>query len=102
MLKEQTAQNLNLSFDFKLLNFEWRKPEVEIRGMIRHVEYSEEFFEWFMEDIIYFLDKNDIKKRWDIVEIQLSGLKNLGLNENELKSFRQQLKTVFSWNMKEV
>ena len=101
MLKEQSAQKLNLSFDFELLNFEWRKPEVNIKGMLREVKYSSEFFDWFMEDLIYFLDQNDIKKRWDIVEIKLFGIDNLGLNDSELISFRKELKTVVSWDMKE-
>ena len=101
MLKDKSSEKLNLSFDFQLLNFEWRKPEVKIKGMIREIKYSTEFFEWFMEDLIYFLDRNGIKTRWDIVEIILFGIDNLGLNEQELSSFRKELKTVISWNMKE-
>ena len=102
MLKEQSAIKLNLSFDFELLKFEWRKPEVNIKGMLRDVKYSEEYFDWFMEDLIYFLEENSIKKRWDIVEIILSGVSNLGLTDEELVLFRKQLTTVVSWDMKEV
>ena len=101
MLKESTAKKLGLSFDFELLNFEWRIPEVKIKGIIRYIKYSPDFFDWFMEDLIYFLDKNDIKKRWDILEIKLFGVDNLGLNEKELISFRKELKTIVSWDMKE-
>ena len=102
MLKELSAVKLNLSFEFELLSFEWRKPRVNIKGMLREIKYSEEYFDWFMEDIIYFLEKNDIKKRWDIAEIQISGLENLNLTKEELALFRKQLSTIMVWDMKEI
>ena len=102
MLKELSAVKLNLSFEFQLLSFEWRKPRVNIKGMLRDIKYSEEYFDWFMEDIIHFLEKNGIKKRWDIAEIQISGLDNLKLSKDELVLFRKQLTTIMIWDMKEV
>ncbi|WP_036463792.1 hypothetical protein [Mycoplasmopsis sturni] len=86
-LQTKTSKELDLSFDFEILNFENREFDIIIHKLLRNLEYSPKFFEWFMEDLIYFLEQNGYQKRWDIGTIYLSGVENLKLSEANKKEF---------------
>lgn len=87
------SQELNLSFDFEILDFQNREFQITIHGLLREIKYSERFFEWFMEDLIYFLEQNKYQKRWDIGTIYLSGLSNLNISKEDLKHLINLLTT---------
>ncbi|UUM19786.1 MULTISPECIES: hypothetical protein [unclassified Mycoplasma] len=83
----QSAAELNLSFDFEITDFQNRKFEITIHKMLRDLPFNDSFFEWFMEDLIYFFAKNKYQLRWDIETVYFTGIKNLNLSPQDEQKF---------------
>lgn len=81
-----SSKKLNLSFDFFVTKFGWRTVHVEIKGQLRKLENNEQIFQFFYEDLYYYLHKNQHLPKWDFDKIYLSGLDNLQLADETQKN----------------
>ncbi|MGZ9763060.1 hypothetical protein ACXYRK_01305 [Mycoplasma sp. AC1221] len=93
-----TSKELNLSFDFEILNHQNRILDIKINGLLRNLKYSDEYFDWFIEDLLFLLDKNRYQKRWDYGQINIFGVTNLNLKENETK-FVKLFKSITNFDL---
>ncbi|MGZ9755380.1 hypothetical protein ACXYRQ_02195 [Mycoplasma sp. 394] len=93
-----TSKELNLSFDFEILNHQNRILDIKINGLLRELKYSVEYFDWFIEDLLFLLDKNRYQKRWDYGQINIFGVTNLNLKENETK-FVKLFKSITNFDL---
>ena len=88
----QTSKQLKISFDFHVLNHEKRILDIELKGYIVKIKWNEKYFDWFMEELIFFLDKNKYQKRWDYGKIIIHNLESLKLTKEQLKEFKSNFK----------
>lgn len=95
----KTSKELNLSFNFKIKHYEFRVLDFEVNGVLRDIEYNESYFDWFMEDLVFFLEKNGFMKRWDFELMRVHNIKSLNLSEADEKNFINNFKSVTSWDM---
>ncbi|MCR8613290.1 MAG: hypothetical protein NC236_02305 [Mycoplasma sp.] len=97
---KKTSKELKLSFDFKILNYEERILDININGLLREIKENENLFDWFMEDLIFFLDSNRFQRRWDYKLIKLHNIISLD-NKNNILSTKiiNLLPSVTSWDM---
>ncbi|EFF41350.1 hypothetical protein [Mycoplasmopsis alligatoris] len=89
----KSSQDLDLSFTFMITNFENRVFYISLGKMLRDIKYTQQYNEWFMEDLLFFLEKNKYQLRFDLEKIVLSNWENLNLSESNLKEFQEFLKT---------
>ena len=102
MFKEKiNSKNLDLSFEFKITNLEYRVLYIDIIKVLRKLETEdmEKYFSWFMDDLIFFIEKNKIQKRWDFETILFKDLDKLNLSQFDKENFIKKLKTVTNWDM---
>ncbi|UUD36191.1 hypothetical protein NPA08_04550 [Mycoplasmopsis citelli] len=85
--QNKSSAELNLSFDFEITDFQNREFQITIHKLLRDLPYDDKFFEWFMEDLIYFITQNKYQLRWDIEKIYFSGIKNLNLSAEDEQKF---------------
>ncbi|AKA50030.1 hypothetical protein [Mycoplasmopsis gallinacea] len=90
-LQIKDAKELELSFDFQIKSFENRNFVIAVNGMLRDIQYSPSFNEWFIEDLIYFLEKNRYQLRWDVQIVLLENLESLKLSKEHLQSLKDFL-----------
>lgn len=103
MFKEKVnSKKLDLSFDFKITNLEYRALSIDIIKVLRKLDTKdmEKYFSWFMDDLIFFIEKNKVQKRWDFETILLNYLDKLELSKENEKLFINKLKTVTNWDVK--
>ena len=93
------SKELKLTFELEIISYEFRKIELQIKGILHETTYSANFVDWFMEDLITFLESSTIGKRWDIDHINIHGFENMKLNPQQALHFKQHLKDVTSWTM---
>lgn len=98
-LQTKNSKELNLSFDFIVKKHEYRILDIELNGALRQLEYSNRYFEWFIEDLLYFLDMNRYQKRWDYEAINIFNVQSLKLNEENLKNFLKYFLSVTNFNL---
>ncbi|VEU76286.1 hypothetical protein [Mycoplasmopsis columboralis] len=92
-LQKLSSEELKLSFDFEITRFENREFDITIHKLLRDIKYSDRFFEWFMEDLIFLLAQNKYQLRWDVATVYFSGVKNLDLSDSDYKEFTKLLTT---------
>ncbi|MGZ9413668.1 hypothetical protein [Mycoplasma sp. 480] len=95
----KTSKELDLSFDFQILNHENRILDIKVNGLLRDIQYNDNFFDWFIEDLLFLLDNNRYQKRWDYGQINILGIKNLNLNEKDYHSFIKLFKSVTNFDL---
>lgn len=98
-LQAITSQSLDLSFDLEIVEFQNRYMEIKINKVFRSIEYNNNYFWWFMEDLIFFLDKNKYQKRWDYEVIKILNLEVLKLSVEDLKDFKNKFKEVSNFDL---
>ncbi|MBN3534826.1 hypothetical protein [Mycoplasma procyoni] len=95
----KSSKELNLSFDFYIKNHFDRILEIEIKGVLRDLNFSDSYFDWFIEDLLFLLDQNRYQKRWDYGEIRIFGLKNLNLSQENLDKVKKIFKSVTNFDL---
>ncbi|QJB71487.1 hypothetical protein [Mycoplasma sp. 1654_15] len=98
-LQTKNSKELNLSFDFTVKKHEYRILDIELNGTLRNLEYSNRYFEWFIEDLLYFLDMNRYQKRWDYETINIFNVQSLKLKKEDLENFIGYFKSVTNFNL---
>lgn len=97
------SEELNISFNFVIKNYQNRILDIETANILQKANenenFNQSFFDWFMEDLIFFLDKNRYQKRWDYGLIRLYGIKNLKLNDEQRKRFGYLLNSVTNFDL---
>ncbi|WP_371246454.1 hypothetical protein ACA758_00305 [Mycoplasmopsis agassizii] len=95
-----SAKELNLSFDFQVHKFGWQSLWIEVKGPLRDLnELSEtKYFEFFYEDLYYYLHKNKHLPKWEFSKIYLSGIDSLKLTRDKLESFKNSWLTVSNFD----
>lgn len=94
-----SSEELGLSFNFEIINHIQRTLEIRLSGMLRTLTYNKDFFGWFMEDLIYLLDKNRYQKRWDYGVIKIFNISSLKLSPEEQKVFLEQFPSVTNFDL---
>ncbi len=103
MLKDLNSPiSLDLSFNFEVTKYENRILDIKLEGLLREIKYSSKIFDWFMEDLILYLDKNQFQRRWDYGLIRIHNIDSLGFTLDEKKDFIKKFKTITSWEMEAV
>lgn len=97
-LQKITSKELNLSFDFQVESYGYRILKIKLNGMLRKLDFNDKFFGWFMEDLIYFLDKNRYARRWDYEQIYIYNIDSLKLGKNQ-QSFENQFKSISNFDL---
>ncbi|UWD34194.1 hypothetical protein [Mesomycoplasma molare] len=98
-LQTKKSQELDLSFDLEILKHENRIIDIKIKGIIRNIKFNSNYFNWFIEDLLFLLDNNGYQKRWDYGQINIQGIKNLNLNEQEQELFIKECKTITNFDL---
>ncbi|APJ38350.1 hypothetical protein [Mycoplasmopsis pullorum] len=92
VIQTKTSQELGLSFDFNIVDFHNRHFTIKLGENLRKgLEFSEKYCEWFMEDLLDFLNANNYQLRWDVSRIKFEDLENLRLSIRELEEFKKFL-----------
>ncbi|MGZ9414048.1 hypothetical protein [Mycoplasma sp. 5370] len=99
IFQTKTSKELDLSFDFQILNHQNRILDIKINGLLREIKYNDSFFDWFIEDLLFLLDSNRYQKRWDYGQINIMGVKNLKLTKNDEDSFIKLFKSVTNFDL---
>ncbi|WBP84287.1 hypothetical protein [Mycoplasmopsis edwardii] len=93
------SKELELSFDLSILNHANRTIDIKINGLLRDIKYNASYFDWFIEDLLFLLDKNRYQKRWDYGQINIFGIDNLNLKTEEKANFLKQFKSITSFDL---
>lgn len=99
-IQKVNAKEADLSFDMAIVSLENRILTMDIKGLLRDIEYTENYFEWFIEDLIFFIEQNGIQKRWDFETISIKNISNLKLSSKDEKKFTDKFKTITNWDVK--
>lgn len=94
------AKKADLSFDISIVSLENRVLSIDIKGLLRDIKYGDQYFDWFIEDLIFFIEQNGIQKRWDFETIFIKNIRNLKLTSKDEKEFRDKFKTITNWEVK--
>lgn len=94
------AKKADLSFDISIVSLENRVLSIDIKGLLRDIKYGDQYFDWFIEDLIFFIEQNGIQKRWDFETIFIKNISNLKLTSKDEKEFRDKFKTITNWEVK--
>lgn len=94
------AKKADLSFDISIVSLENRVLSIDIKGLLRDIKYGDQYFDWFIEDLIFFIEQNGIQKRWDFEIIFIKNIRNLKLTSKDEKEFRDKFKTITNWEVK--
>ncbi|ADE19436.1 hypothetical protein [Mycoplasma crocodyli] len=86
-LQTKKSKELNLSFSFAILDYHNRHFTIELGTMLRDINYSEKYCEWFMEDLLFFLEMNGYQLRFDVSRIKFTGIENLRLSAEDKLEF---------------
>ncbi|WGI36737.1 hypothetical protein [Mesomycoplasma lagogenitalium] len=95
----KSSEELNLSFDFEILLHQERILDIKINKMLRNLKYDENYFNWFMEDLIFLLDENRYQRRWDYGTINIYNISNLNLSKENEKDFLNLFKSVTNFDL---
>ncbi len=100
MTKETNiAKSLDLTFDFHIKNRADRTLIVDLRGLLREIEFDHKHFTWFMEDLVYFMKKQKMQRRWEFSTIEVVNCKNLNTSKKTFEEFEKFIETVIQWTM---
>ncbi|CAT05074.1 Uncharacterised protein [Mesomycoplasma conjunctivae] len=97
-LQKITSKELKLSFNFSVASYDYRILTIKLDGFANKISYSEKFFDWFVEDLIYFLDKNGYARRWDYQKIYIENIISLNLGKDE-DNFVSKFKSVTNFDL---
>ncbi|MBG0730990.1 hypothetical protein [Mycoplasma sp. 'Moose RK'] len=97
-LQTKNSNELSLSFDFQILNYEFRQIDIKINGLLTKLDYNPNYFYWFVEDLILFLAKNRYALRWDYEKVKIFNLEVLQLGEN-LNDFKKKFSSITNFDL---
>lgn len=90
-LQKKSSNELDLSYVFVITDYHNRHFTIELGKPIRKLRYSENYRNWFMEDLLFFLSENGYQLRWDVSRIKFEKFENLGLTPEEEQNFKDFL-----------
>ncbi|WKX02447.1 hypothetical protein [Candidatus Mycoplasma mahonii] len=95
------VEDLNLSFQFEVVDFKRRILDIKVLSVKKDIMKNNinKIFEWFMEDLIFFIEKSGFQKRWDFGTILLGGINNLEFEEEKRENFTNMFKLITNWDM---
>lgn len=99
-IQKISAKKARLSFDMSIISLESRILTINVNGLLRDIKYSDNYFEWFIEDLIFFIEQNGIQKRWDFETILIKNIASFELSSNDEIAFKGKFKTITNWDVK--
>ncbi len=93
------AKDLNLSFNFIIEDKIERTLYIKANGLLRPIEWNETSFEWFMEDLVFYMKERKYQQRWDVGKIQIKNCKSLEMNKKTFVKLQEFVKQVTQWQI---
>lgn len=86
-------------FNFEIIKFQFQTIKIKILTPRKKITFSDNYFDFFIEDLIVFLEQNMFQKRWDYQKIILENLAILNLNAQNLTKFISNFKSVTNFDL---
>ncbi len=96
----KSSQELDLSFDFEIKDKIERTLFINVKGLLRPIKWNENSFEWFLEDLVYYMTQQKYQQRWDVTNIELLNCRELNITRNNFEKMKMLMKQVVQWTIK--